>query len=505
MSQLTISTQEKRFPVAPDLYGLFFEDISHAGDGGLYPEMLRNRSFEDSLLPDGCITNDNGKTFTSPTGWIDEFNNGEGMNDWIASQKIAPTTIPAWYSENADMQLNKDNTLNDNRRVSLQVDFEENGKIYNVGYNGINQEKGDTYNFYLFAKSEQTLHLTVSIQINNQTSCSSDIIINDANWKRYDAQFLATETARNATFSIQCQEKGTLYLGFCSLMPAETFHGHGLRKDLAEKLEQMHPSFLRFPGGCIVEGFTLETAMFFCNTVGPVWERPSHWLLWHYRTTNGLGFHEYLQLCEDLKLSALYVCNCGMTCQGRGPYYFNEAQMQFAINDTLNALEYALGSSQTHWGSLRAKMGHPEPFSLKYIAYGQYHPVKRICGGRINHDSRRNLRILFGKNHLCDGGDHCNGQSDQSEPAGTINANLLFLVAFVRLSRSAKNRETKRSQGKMISGERPIPYRAKDDPHYSFKYGIRGIYDKRNESKSGGTKSVIMDKFFCKRILVRDA
>ena len=123
-------------------------------------------------------------------------------------------------------------------------------------------------------------------------------------------------------------------------------------------------------GGCIVEGFTLETAMFFCNTVGPVWERPSHWLLWHYRTTNGLGFHEYLQLCEDLKLSALYVCNCGMTCQGRGPYYFNEAQMQFAINDTLNALEYALGSSQTHWGSLRAKMGHPEPFSLKYLEIG---------------------------------------------------------------------------------------------------------------------------------------
>ena len=168
-------------------------------------------------------------------------------------------------------------------------------------------------------------------------------------------------------------------------MPAETFHGHGLRKDLAEKLEQMHPSFLRFPGGCIVEGFTLETAMFFCNTVGPVWERPSHWLLWHYRTTNGLGFHEYLQLCEDLKLSALYVCNCGMTCQGRGPYYFNEAQMQFAINDTLNALEYALGSSQTHWGSLRAKMGHPEPFPLKYLEIGNENsgPEYEACFNRI--------------------------------------------------------------------------------------------------------------------------
>ncbi|MFQ7539264.1 MAG: hypothetical protein ACLRL6_18920 [Clostridium sp.] len=122
--------------------------------------------------------------------------------------------------------------------------------------------------------------------------------------------------------------KGTLYLGFCSLMPAETFHGHGLRKDLAEKLEQMHPSFLRFPGGCIVEGFTLETAMFFCNTVGPVWERPSHWLLWHYRTTNGLGFHEYLQLCEDLKLSAL--CVPVVYFKGRG--LIISAQMQFAIN-----------------------------------------------------------------------------------------------------------------------------------------------------------------------------
>ena len=125
--------------------------------------------------------------------------------------------------------------------------------------------------------------------------------------------------------------------------------------------------------------------MFFCNTVGPVWERPSHWLLWHYRTTNGLGFHEYLQLCEDLKLSALYVCNCGMTCQGRGPYYFNEAQMQFAINDTLNALEYALGSSQTHWGSLRAKMGHPEPFSLKYLEIGNENsgPEYEACFNRI--------------------------------------------------------------------------------------------------------------------------
>ena len=103
MSRLSIRTHEKRFPVAPDLYGLFFEDISHAGDGGLYPEMLRNRSFEDSLMPEGCVSHDGGKTFVSPTGWIDEFNNGEGMNQWVADNRVQPTPVPAWYCEGAEM------------------------------------------------------------------------------------------------------------------------------------------------------------------------------------------------------------------------------------------------------------------------------------------------------------------------------------------------------------------------------------------------------------------
>ena len=97
MSRMNIRTKEKRFPVSRDLYGLFLEDISRAGDGGLYPEMLRNRSFEDSLLPDGCITKDGGRTFESPTGWIEEFNNGEGMSQWVKEQQMPPTPVPAWY------------------------------------------------------------------------------------------------------------------------------------------------------------------------------------------------------------------------------------------------------------------------------------------------------------------------------------------------------------------------------------------------------------------------
>lgn len=378
MSQISIKTLQKRFEVAPDLYGIFFEDISRAGDGGLYPEMLRNRSFEDSILPDGCTTEDGGKTFVSPTGWIDEFNNGEGMTDWVKRGNIVPTRIPAWYGDGADMELDDEDTLNPNRRVSLKVSFAKGGSIRNIGYAGVPQEKGREYHLYFFAKAAEALTLEMDVvadhidggekQSTLKTPVSVDIM--GTEWTRYDVNLQAVKTTGKAEFVITCPQGGEVSFGFMSLMPADTFMNHGLRKDLVEKLREMNPSFLRFPGGCIVEGFTMETVMFFRKTVGPVWERPSHWLLWHYRTTNGLGFHEYLQLCEDLNLSALYVCNCGMTCQGRGPYYFNEQEMQDIIEDTLNAIEYAVGPADSKWGSLRAKMGHEAPFALKYLEIG---------------------------------------------------------------------------------------------------------------------------------------
>ena len=168
MSRLNIRTGEKRFPVAPDLYGLFFEDISRAGDGGLYPEMLRNRSFEDSLLPEGCVTNDGGRTFVSPTGWVDEFNNGEGMNQWVKDNRIIPTPVPAWYSDQAEMTLDCEAVLNPRRRVSLRVDFATGGSIRNIGFGGIPQEEGKNYRFYVFARSEQEAELTLTTEKNGQ-------------------------------------------------------------------------------------------------------------------------------------------------------------------------------------------------------------------------------------------------------------------------------------------------------------------------------------------------
>ena len=370
MSRLTVRTHEKRFPVAPDLYGLFFEDISHAGDGGLYPEMLRNRSFEDSLLPEGCVTQDGGKTFVSPTGWIEEFNNGEGMSQWLRDNGVPPTPVPAWYCDGADMVLDSSCVLNAARRVSLRVDFRPGGRLRNTGFCGIPQEAGKEYRFYMFARTDRETSLTVSVREQERELSSAGITLCPGGWTRYDAVFTAPETTGNAELCVSCPAGGTVRFGFTSLMPAETFMGHGLRKDLAEKLRDMNPAFLRFPGGCIVEGFTMETVWYFRNTVGPVWERPTHWLLWHYRTTNGLGFHEYLQLCEDLCLAPLYVCNCGMTCQGRGPRYFDEEEQEDMLDDILGALEYALGPADSRWGAVRAKMGHEAPFRLDYLEIG---------------------------------------------------------------------------------------------------------------------------------------
>ncbi|MDO5434811.1 MAG: alpha-L-arabinofuranosidase C-terminal domain-containing protein [Clostridia bacterium] len=370
MSRIDIRTAEKRFPVTPDLYGLFFEDISHAGDGGLYPEMLRNRSFEDSLLPEGCVSHDGGKTFVSPTGWIDEFNNGEGMTQWVKDNGIAPTPVPAWYCDRAEMRLETGDVLNAKRKASLFIDFEAGGSIRNAGYAGVPQEKGKKYVFYMFAKAENAVRLRLTAEENGIVSASAGITVLPGGWTRYDAELTANLTAGNAVFRITCPEGGKLLLGFTSLMPADTFMGHGLRKDLAEKLRDMNPAFMRFPGGCIVEGFTMDTVWYFRNTIGPVWERPSHWLLWHYRTTNGLGFHEYLQLCEDLNVAPLYVCNCGMTCQGRGPRYFDEREQADMLEDILGALEYALGPADSGWGAVRAKNGHEAPFRLDYLEIG---------------------------------------------------------------------------------------------------------------------------------------
>lgn len=380
MRQISIKTKNRRFKTSKDLYGIFFEDINRVGDGGLYPEMIRNRSFEDSIVPEACEAVEGGKYFITPTGYKCAFNNGEGMDSWYES--VAPTKIPGWYvsKENEDIEiaLDENDTLNKNRRCSLLVAFKgesTDNSLYNVGYAGLNVQKGAEYNFFMFAKvfeGKQTVEVSLRSKCGKKVYAAQTLEVHSDGFNRYDCVLTAKESDVEATFHISSKQRGTLKIGFSSLMPVETYHRrfNGLRKDIVELLDGMNASFLRFPGGCIVEGLTKETALRFENTIGPVWERPSHWLLWFYRTTNGLGFHEYLQLCEDIHLEPMYVINCGMTCQHRKPDYFNDALAKEYLQDTINAIEYATAPADTFWGGIRAKNGHPKPFKMKYIEIG---------------------------------------------------------------------------------------------------------------------------------------
>ena len=368
MSKLTVKTAAKRFPVAENLYGLFFEDINRSADSGLYPEMLRNRSFEDSIPPKGVTTDPDGSVFVNKGGWPDIFNGGEGMSHWI---KWPRTEVPAWYVSGAEMTLLREGTLNEKREAALRVDFSAGGRLWNIGYNGINARKGIPNNLLLFLKSDKAVTLTASLEQEDGTVyAAAHIAVAPGDYTRYDAVLTPDADDVNARLVFTAQEPCTVVFGFTSLLPGDTYLGHGLRADIVEMLKNTHSKFLRFPGGCIVEGFNFDTMMRFPNTVGPIWERPSHQLMWHYRTTNGLGFHEYLQLCEDLDLEPMYVCNVGMSCQARMPEYVEGEELEKLLQECFDAIEYALGGTDTKWGALRARMGHPAPFRLRYIEIG---------------------------------------------------------------------------------------------------------------------------------------
>lgn len=367
---IRIHTNKVRFQTAKELYGLFFEDINHAADGGLYPEMIRNRAFEDSLLPEGCTTDPKERIFVTEYGWPGAFNHGEGMDEWASL--VAPTPIPGWYAQDASCRLLTENTLNSNRKAALLVTFEPGGKIWNIGYCGVAVSKKEEYGFYCMICPDASARLTVSLE-NAQGEClgSSEIAVQKSEgYVRYDCDLTACGTDYNGRISIASDIACTVLFGFTSLMPKKTFKGHGLREDLALALKNTHSRFIRFPGGCVVEGINEANALRFSRTIGPVWERPGAQLMWHYRTTNGLGFHEYLQLCEDLEMEALYVLNCGMSCQARHGKGFSREVTKEYLEEALHALEYALGDENTPYGRLRAQYGHKEPFRLKYVEIG---------------------------------------------------------------------------------------------------------------------------------------
>ena len=361
MYSINIKTKQKLTDVSKSLYGLFFEDINRAGDGGLYAELLRNRAFDDGIIPEGCKYDSKNKLITSETGWVSSFDcyEGEGIAAWKCR-------------DGAVMKLTDKDTLNSNRRRALEVNF-NGGMITNDGFMGVPVEKGKQYRFYMFAKTAVAAEVTAKLCSADGASYGEHTFSVNGGYTKYECIITSTETDYNARLALQSDSAETIVIGFTSLFPVDTYmdRENGLRKPLVERLLKLNPAFLRFPGGCIVEGFSKETAYRFEDSIGPVWERKPHWLLWSYMTTNGLGYHEYLQFCEDAGIDAMYVFNCGMTCQGRNPDYFDENLIEEFYQDAVHAILYATAPADTEWGKKRAENGHPEPFTvLKYLEIG---------------------------------------------------------------------------------------------------------------------------------------
>jgi alpha-L-arabinofuranosidase len=193
-----------------------------------------------------------------------------------------------------------------------------------------------------------------------------------AAWKRHTAALVPSATDPACRFFLQPRAAGVLDLDVVSLMPAKTFkeRPNGLRADIAQLLADMKPAFMRFPGGCYVEGATWENRYRWKETIGPIEERPGHWCLWNYRSSDGMGYHEFLQLCEDIGCHAMYVTNVGLACEFRNGDFLPEDRIEEQVQDTLDALEYALGPATSKWGAVRAKNGHPAPFPLRYLEIG---------------------------------------------------------------------------------------------------------------------------------------
>ncbi len=315
-------------------YGIFFEEINHAGDGGLYAELVRNRSFEDASTPE------------------------------------------AWTAVGgATMSLTTADLLNTAQRRALDLTLAAAGDgVVNSGFWGINAVQGQPYTFSLWARSKAGYNgkLTAALTDGDRVLGSADITVNaGGEWTKYTAVITPAASAPKARLRLTGSKAGSLTLDMVSLFPP-TFKDrpNGCRIDLAEKLQAMKPAFVRFPGGCYIEGTHRDgdrNRFEWKKTIGPVETRPGHMNVnWGYRVSDGLGFHEMLQLTEDLGAEPLYVVNIGLGHGWSVPY----DQIDESIDEALDAIEYCNGGTDTKWGAVRAANGHPEPFGLRLIEIG---------------------------------------------------------------------------------------------------------------------------------------
>jgi len=356
---ISIDTMKPGPAINPRLYGIFLEEINRSVDGGLYAELVANRAFEDSRPPDGCKLV-NGRWMSSQ-GWDSEF-------------RVKPGEIPHWSlvkpgGARGSMGLETSGGANAQTPYCLRLDTEA-GRVgvANDGFEGIGISAGAKYNLSLMARGTGTLAVRLEAADGSPVSNTVRLSGLQNDWKPFAATLTASRPEARARLVIVAEAKGRIWLDLVSLLPEKTWKNRGLRPDIAQMIADLKPGFVRFPGGCVIEGGNIASAYHWKQSVGPVAERPETWSAWNHRRTHGMGFYDYLQFCEDIGAAPLWVNNAGMSCIFRGkPEFVPMSEMGAVVDDFLDAVEFANGPATSKWGELRAQSGHPRPFDLNLI------------------------------------------------------------------------------------------------------------------------------------------
>ena len=366
--------------VTPVEYGFHYEEIGMMGEGALHAELVRNRSFEEATPPaDLSVRNGLYQDVPAPRGKNKKVYRADPLTGWL--------TFPVSHSP-VRMDLTDEKPLNGANTYSLEVevtpDIADYGEaaIVNKGYFGMNLKKGTGYRLSFFVRSggkPGRLEIYLTDSGGHRISRKYPVDFRGEEWSRKELLISAVEDDPRGMLAIHPATGGKFYLDMVSLMPEDTWDGGKsvFRSDIMENLKEYAPDFIRFPGGCIVHGVNEATMYRWKKTIGPQEERPGQWSKWApYYRTDGIGYHEFYELCEYLGADAMYVVPTGMVCTGWvpqvSPWNFRqpEVDVESYIQDALDAIEYAIGGTDTEWGALRAANGHPEPFPLKYVEIG---------------------------------------------------------------------------------------------------------------------------------------
>jgi alpha-L-arabinofuranosidase len=345
---LKVDATKKGASIDDTMYGVFFEDINRAADGGLYAELVQNRSFEYDKADNA--------NYTSLTAW-------------------AP------HSGTVDV-VDDSGRMNERNRRYLKLGLPAG--VINSGYNsGIAVQEGRRYDFSVWARTDQAatpLTATITDPAGNPLGDAVKIQVKGDGWTRYSGTVRAKKPATTGRLLVTGGGTGTLRLDMISLMPQDTFKGHGLRSDLAEKIAALEPGFVRFPGGCLVNtgshygydapDYERRRSYQWKDTIGPVEQRATNWNFWGYNQSYGLGYYEYFQFSEDVGAMPLPVVPALVTGCGQNRATNDPALLQRHIQDTLDLIEFANGPADSTWGRKRAEMGHPKPFKLTHLSVG---------------------------------------------------------------------------------------------------------------------------------------